>query len=257
MKKKQLIKKDLFFKVKDIDEEKYIIRGVFSTEDKDRHGEIIDQAGWKLDSYMENPVVLFAHDQWVPAVGQMIELAIDSSKKLIGAIKFAAEEHDLAKTLFNLYKGRYMRAFSVGFMNKKEEIEKDNDGEEHVVLKENILYEVSCVNVPANAMALATGKGINTKSITDAIKKSEKEKEIILSEKTIKKISETLYQKIQKNISADKAKTKKKIKVETPLGEGGKKRLVSKKFALKKFASVKQINKAIRELLTEKQKINY
>ncbi len=253
IKQGQMIHKDLFFKVKEIDEENYIIRGVFSSEDQDRHGEIIDQLGWKLDEYMTNPVVLFAHDQYTPAVGQMVELAVDTiQKQLVGAIKFAVEEFELAKTIFNLYKGRYMRAFSAGFRNELTEIETDESGEERIILRTNTLYEVSCVNVPANAMALATAKGININPIKEVMKKikvNKTEKSLLknkvsLSDETITKITDNLYQMIQKEISANTANGKKDEKVETPISKGGS-----------SFATARQINKVVRQLLKEKEKL--
>lgn len=167
--------KQLTFKTTGTDDENYIIRGTFSTANVDRQGEIIDQNGWKLDEYLTNPVVLFAHDHWQPAIGKMIELGKDAIGNLVGAIQFAAKEYDFAKTIYNLYKGGYMRAFSVGFETPMEKVE---EVEGVIILREANLYEVSAVNVPANAMALAYSKGIDIsplqKRITDAKEKAEK-----------------------------------------------------------------------------------
>lgn len=149
--------KTLTFDVEEVDEVNYIIRGVFSTSANDRHGEIVDQTGWKLDEFLANPVILFAHDQYQPAVGQAVEISTETGQ-LEGAIKFAVEEYEFAATLFKLYAGKYMRAFSVGFENNRYEIDQDN---EQVILRENTLYEISCVNVPANSLALAKSKGID------------------------------------------------------------------------------------------------
>lgn len=153
-----LIKKTLLFKANVVDDTNYIIRGIFSSGIEDRQSEVVDQNGWKLEEYMTNPVVLFAHDHHQPAIGKCVELGKDAMGNLQGAIQFAANEYDFAKTIFNLYKSGFMRAFSVGFMNDKYEIDQAND---RVVLRENTLYEISCVNVPANAMALASSKGID------------------------------------------------------------------------------------------------
>lgn len=160
--------KQLIFKTTGTDDENFIIRGVFSTADADRQGEIIDQNGWKLDEYMANPVVLFAHDHWQPAIGKMIELGKDSQGRLIGAIQFAAKEYDFAKTIYNLYKGGYMRAFSVGFETPMDKVE---EMEGVIILREANLYEVSAVNVPANAMALAYSKGIDINPLREMLKK--------------------------------------------------------------------------------------
>ena len=249
--KNKILKTSMIFKVKEVDDEKYIIKGIFSTGGEDRHGEIIDQAGWDTKDYMTNPVILFAHDQWTPAIGKAVELGVDGNGNLAGAIQFAAEEFELAKTIFNLYKNGFMRAFSVGFMNNKYEV---NEDDETLILKENTLYEISCVNVPANAMALANSKGIDTKPIKQAIKKSIKKarskkigkkiekNEVELSGKTIDKISETLYKELQKTISTDNVEEK--TKVETPTDKGG----------VKNKYSNRKINLAIRQLIEEKRK---
>jgi len=63
-----------------------------------------------------------------------------------------------------------------------------------------------------------------------------------LSDKTIDKISETLYKKLQETISADNVEEK--TKVETPTGKGG----------VKNKYSNRKINLAIRELIEEKRK---
>jgi uncharacterized protein len=142
--------------VKFIDEETNTIGFVFSTSDVDRHGEQIAPGSWLLDEYRKNPVVLFAHDDQQPAIGQVTRMEYDADGTLTGDIQFAASEYEFAGTLFRLYKGKYMRAVSVGFMSDDVDI---SDGK--AVLKRNTLYEISVVNVPANAAALAKAKGIN------------------------------------------------------------------------------------------------
>jgi len=52
-----------------------------------------------------------------------------------------------------------MSAFSAGFDSKNVTYDDENDRQ---ILTENILYEMSCVNVPANAYALAKAAGIET-----------------------------------------------------------------------------------------------
>jgi len=231
---KDLIRKNVIFETKDINEKEFTIKGVFSTSAEDRHGEIIDQTGWNLKEYMTNPVILFGHDQYTPAIGQMLELGLDGNGNLAGVMKFAVEEFELAKTIFNLYKGKFMRAFSVGFRNEKYEY---NEDEDMLVLKENTLYELSCVNVPANAMALASSKGIDTTSIKEALKKNRNEE----IEITGKSIEEFVKEKVQESIRSNTAI--KKEKVETPKGKGGEK---------KTYYKNKKINKVIRQLLEEK-----
>lgn len=240
--KTKILYQDLNFKVKEIDEKAHTIEGVFSTSAEDRHEEVIDQTGWELKGFMDNPVILFGHDQNIPAIGKAIELKIDGNGNLAGTIQFAVEEHDLAKTIFNLYKGKFMRAFSVGFRNNKYEVDEE---EEKIILKENTLYEISCVNVPANAYALAKSVGIDTEAIDSLKSKKKKKQEIKITDEAIESIAKKINDNIKNIISSDNAGRQKTKKVETPAGKGRRKR----------FATAKQINQAIRVLLKEKQKI--
>lgn len=160
---KEIKYKNLEFNILEVDEEDYTIKGVFSTGDVDRQGEVIDQKGWDLTSFLKNPVVLFAHDHYRPAIGKVISIGLNTEEQLEGIIKFAVDEYDFAKTIFQLYKGGYMKAFSAGFINKK--IKQSEDGT--IILAENELLEMSAVNVPANALALAKSKGIDTKKLEE------------------------------------------------------------------------------------------
>lgn len=244
----KLVHKTLNFNIKAIDTEKYTLDGIFSTAAEDRHGEIVDQTGWKLDQYQSNPVILFAHDHYQPAVGQCIKIGINEKGELAGTIKFAVEEYDFAKTLFNLYAGRYMRAFSVGFMNNLYEVDQETD---QVILRENTLYEISCVNVPANAYALAVSKGIDMEPV-DRFMKSTKENKLtvktaieLLAEQpnadTIKSAIATLT-----DVVANKAKTQGgDIETSQATEKGVQKG--------EKKIPVSLINKAIRELLKAKK----
>jgi len=155
--------KNLDFQLQEVNEEEYTIKGVFSTGDVDRQGEIIDQKGWDLSSFLRNPVVLFAHDHYQPAIGKVISIGLNLQEQLEGVIKFAVEEYDFARTIFQLYKNGYMNAFSAGFINN--EIDQRDDGT--TILVKNELLEMSAVNVPANALALAKSKGIDTKSLEE------------------------------------------------------------------------------------------
>ena len=246
--KNKIVRKDLTFKIKEIKEDKYTIKGVFSTSAEDRHGEIIDQTGWNIKEFMENPVVLFGHNQYIPAVGKVIELEVDGSGNLAGTIEFAVEQHELAKTIFGLYKGGFMRAFSVGFRCDKFEVNEDDDS---IILRENTLFELSCVNVPANAMALASTKGLDMQPVRDAVKKEVQKKiedgllknKVDLSTETINQITDQLKEKISKVLSADNVGRKPaKTKGETPANKGGKRQITARK-----------VNKVVRELLQEKR----
>lgn len=230
--------------IKAVDDENYTITGVFSTDDEDRHGEIVNQDSWILNDYLKNPVVLFAHDHQQPAIGKVLTLGFNEDGNLEGAIQFAAKEYEFANTIFKLYKGGYMRAFSVGFQN--EVVEYDEE-ENKVTLKKNHLFEISTVNVPANALALAKSKGIDTealeKHIGEIVEKegrvlSAKNKAVIV--KAVDALNELLSADEGKQLSNDTAVAQ--PKVVTPPSKGVQ-------------STAKLINQAVRALLQEKRNL--
>ena len=161
-----MFKKDLIFEVKKSNDDNRTIEGVFSTPDVDRSGDPpIEQESWNLKNFKKNPVVLFAHDSRNIPIGKVTKLKLDEKGNLAGKIMFAVDEGvgiygDLIKTVYNLYKGKFMRAFSVGF--KLGEITDDKKG---MKLIKNELLEISCVPVPANALALAKAKGLDLEAL--------------------------------------------------------------------------------------------
>ena len=161
-----MFKKDLIFEVKKSNDDNRTIEGVFSTADVDRSGDPpIEQESWNLKNFKKNPVVLFAHDSRNIPIGKVTKLKLDEKGNLAGKIMFAVDEGvgiygDLIKTVYNLYKGKFMRAFSVGF--KLGEITDDKKG---MKLIKNELLEISCVPVPANALALAKVKGLDIEAL--------------------------------------------------------------------------------------------
>jgi HK97 family phage prohead protease len=226
---------DFTFHIKSVDETQHIIEGVFSTPDVDRHGEVVVQNGWDLENYKRNPVVLWAHQNQELPVAQMVEIGPDAMGMLAGKMKFAVEEYEHAATVYKLMVGGYLRAFSVGFSNNRYEVAQN---EEVVYLTENELFEVSIVNVPANALALAKSKGIDVSSFEQDNKEEEKTKD----EEDEKAICAQIAKNIQNDLRGDKSNGKKK-KVETPQGLG-----------VKKY-SIRKLNGAIRKLLKEKRGI--
>jgi hypothetical protein len=274
MKYKQFLLKSIT-DAKPGDEENFIIRGVFSTGDPDRQGDKVVQSGWILNEFLTNPVVLFAHDHWQPAVGKIVELGFNDEGNLAGAIQFAAKEYDFAMTLYKLYKGLYMRAFSAGFEALEGGYDEVNDVE---VLTKNVLYEISCVNVGAAARALAVQAGIDMspleKFMTGQItkRKSYIGKEIDNVNKKINELEGFGYQKeeaeviafsvCEKDCSKEKGKCEIKeslariesaigtIKVPTAIKKNGRQPSKEGKKIL-----IKTLNKAIRSLLSEKRKL--
>lgn len=150
--------------MKSIDKDNNTVEAVFSVPIKDRHGEVITADAWKLDEYKLNPVILWGHDYSLPPIAKALDIAVDSFGNLVGKIKFAVKENPLAKTIYDLFVGGYMKAFSVGYMLEDAFFDESKDTVYHT--KVNLL-EISAVTVPANSLALAKQKGIDIAPLED------------------------------------------------------------------------------------------
>jgi HK97 family phage prohead protease/HK97 family phage major capsid protein len=123
------------------------IEGYASTNDVDRHGDIVPAGVWEkgVENYLKNPVILAYHDHSEP-IGRMIEHRVDEKGLWIKArISAAAED------VFNLVKDGVLTAFSIGFRIADAEY---NSALELFVVKELELHEISVVSVPANQNTL-------------------------------------------------------------------------------------------------------
>lgn len=124
-----------------------IIEGYASTNDVDRHGDIVPAAVWEagIKNYLKNPVILAYHDHAEP-VGRMTDHKVDEKGLYVKArISAAAED------VFNLVKDGVLTAFSIGFRIVDAEY---NSALELFVVKELELHEISVVSVPANQNTL-------------------------------------------------------------------------------------------------------
>lgn len=151
--------------IKGIDKDNYTLTMVASTQDVDRHGDTIVQAGWSLDRFNENPVILNSHNYRdateVIANATRTEIVGKGKRsRLEQDWKFAVEENPKAKVIFDLYAAGFLHASSVGFIPTKFATDK-NGNEDWYTIEEAELLEVSAVSVPANAYALAKQKGLS------------------------------------------------------------------------------------------------
>lgn len=124
------------------------VRFVISTDAVDRDNDTIDPKGWDLKAYLKNPVVLWAHDYRALPVGRAVSVVMRDGQ-LISDMEFAT--HDFAETVYQLVKGGFLKATSVGFRPSKYVI---NDERQGLDFKEQELMEYSIVPVPANPEAL-------------------------------------------------------------------------------------------------------
>ena len=129
---------------KSADEKSY--RFLASTSSIDRQGDSIDQKGWELRNFMNNPVILWAHRYDELPLGKVIELSVTESG-LEAEIVFADESaNPKAQQVKELVDQGILNAVSVGF------IPKERSGN---IITSAELLEISIVPVPANQDALA------------------------------------------------------------------------------------------------------
>lgn len=153
-----------------INEKEYTLDCVMSAEVTDRHGEIVDIDSMSIENFMLNPVVLQSHEYDKLAIGKVLSITktinTEGIKVMECKLKFAVDEYDVAKTHFELYKGGYMSAFSIGF--RVGAFKTDADGGV-TRLMDCELLEISAVSVPANQLALAKSKGVDISSVVKSI----------------------------------------------------------------------------------------
>ncbi|MFQ5471598.1 MAG: hypothetical protein ACE5FA_01765 [Dehalococcoidia bacterium] len=148
-----------------------IIHGIASTDQVDRDGERIAEGAFdkSLDGFLENAVLLWAHQHTLPAVGRVLDFKRTERRYEFDA-EFAIGGPDAGGKFFGspparpdpgllhwLYERGFMRAFSVGFIPTDWTDGKDAklEGQEGTTYVEAELIELSCCNVPSNRGALA------------------------------------------------------------------------------------------------------
>lgn len=138
----------------------------------DRMGDTIAIAGWKLDNYRKNPVVLWGHDAGDFPVAKSNKIWIEGDKlkseaEFIPADNPATGKH--ADGILQLYKGGFLSATSVGFQPLKYAFTDDPKRRFGIDFLEQELLEYSLVTVPANAEALIEGRaaGIDVTPMLD------------------------------------------------------------------------------------------
>ena len=126
---------------------------VLSTDDVDRHGDVVSADGWRLEAYLRNPVLLWAHDYRHPAIGRAVSLWTEPHR-LLAKIEFAPSA--FAQEVAALYAHGFQWGVSVGFRPIRWEERRDSRTGAYLGLRylEQELLEVSAVPVPANREAL-------------------------------------------------------------------------------------------------------
>ena len=126
---------------------------VLSTDDVDRHGDVVSADGWRLEAYLRNPVLLWAHDYRHPAIGRAVSVWTEPHR-LLAKMEFAPTA--FAQEVASLYACGFQWGVSVGFRPIRWEERRDSRTGAYLGLHylEQELLEVSAVPVPANRQAL-------------------------------------------------------------------------------------------------------
>lgn len=133
---------------------------VISTSALDRDSDIVDVDGWELQNYLANPVVLWAHNYSQPPVGVAQSVWMEDGK-LLATDRFTPQEiNPFGHMVYQMVRGRFLRATSVGFRPIEYVLNDDHKGYD---FNRQELLEHSIVPVPANPEALqaASAEGID------------------------------------------------------------------------------------------------
>lgn len=184
---REKIQANAALKVSSVDEDSRTVVAVISSASVDRDKEVLLPKGANFDNYLKNPVVLWGHQSSDPPIGKALWVK-RGQKQITAKVKFATTER--AEEIWELFKGGYLNAFSVGFIPIKghqptpDEIRKMPEwAEARFVYDEWELLEFSPVTVPANPdalrLALESGKVKICKEVKkDMAIKDEKETDI-------------------------------------------------------------------------------
>lgn len=157
--------KAINFEIKDIDEKGRSFLAVASTEDVDRDGDRIMATGWDLASFKQNPVIPWAHNYSNPPIAKAAEIFIENNRLMFRPIFASADDYPFADTIWKLYKGGFLKSFSVGFRAKRWEYVDRGKGIRGRDFSEQELWEISACTIPSNPNALIAAKSAGV--ITD------------------------------------------------------------------------------------------
>lgn len=132
----------------------------FSDESVDLYGDTISARGWDWKAFENNPVALFGHDPSKPeyVVGRAKNLRVEGHR-LVGDIEFMeATVNPTAETVYQMVKGGFLNAVSVGFMPLEWVATKDKSRPGGIDFKRQSLMEISIVPLPANQNSLVQAR---------------------------------------------------------------------------------------------------
>ncbi len=165
----ELIFKNYVFTKSDIDVDDRTIISTISTDSVDRDLEVVLPKGLELGPYEQSRIVLWAHDMKAKPIGKNLWITA-SDHELIAKTQFA--ETPAGEELWKLYKGDFLKSWSVGFIPDRanmsgptsEELKTRPDWKTaRNVIRKGELLEYSAVSIGCNRDALK--RAYRTKSV--------------------------------------------------------------------------------------------
>lgn len=142
-----------------IDSATRTLRAVITTNDVDRDGEIIEPSAFRkrIDTYLDNPVLLWMHDPRQAPIGSAkgVEFFDD---RIEADLQFRAEgKSQIADEAWGLYEDGTLKSFSIGFrvFEIEESVDEETGNAKPIRITDAELLEVSSVSIPANPNAIA------------------------------------------------------------------------------------------------------
>lgn len=131
-----------------------IIEFTASNDRVDRYNEVIAAAGWDLTEYKRNPVFQNSHKYGdiMFTLGKSLLTEVRGNA-LVQQIEFAVGINPMAKLAYEMYRGKFLNAVSVGFIPLEWEDGKQGQAFSRKFTKQELL-ELSAVSIPANPDAL-------------------------------------------------------------------------------------------------------
>jgi HK97 family phage prohead protease len=176
-----------------ITEETRTARFVFSDARVDLMGDTINQMGWDLSGFTGgNPVALWAHDASQLPIGKALNVYVRNNSQLVGEINFVPKETSrFADTVYQMVKGGYLNAVSVGFAPTEWKFAEQKERQGGIDFLKQKLLEISVVPLPANPGALveARSAGIDIEPVREwALKLLETQNIATISRDRLKQI---------------------------------------------------------------------
>lgn len=146
---------------KTLDAEHGVYEVWITREVVDRTQDLVIAAGARIDNFMKNPVVQWAHQYSLPPIAKALDVVVEPGVGVRAKFQFPPfGDSERADEIHKLWRGGFINASSIGFNSIKDEKMNSNDDDGFMFMRPPLkfleweLMEFSLVPVPANQAAL-------------------------------------------------------------------------------------------------------